>query len=168
MVDISGINADSLQGILPAPARDSNSSNLEIVENQENALRRDLEEMQEALYRDTARPLQRESYACAAKCLQSSGGSANEDQKCVSECFRKTQLLQQLAEHEMNRFQSRLQRCSADCQDRVQDSQTFGSDHSMLEREYSACAQNCLAMQRERVPQMLQNIKARLNGEGRS
>jgi hypothetical protein len=65
----------------------------------------------------------------------------------IENASRKLQVVQQILQNEVNIFQNRLQRCSADCEDSVRDRypnlQTSENDFNKAQREMYQCANIC-------------------------
>ena len=77
--------------------------------------------MLDSIDKDRMRPLQKSTYLKMAACFDSRSATSPQIENCIHNSSAKVQMSQQIIQQEMNSFQSRLQRCMADCEDSVRD-----------------------------------------------
>jgi 4-diphosphocytidyl-2C-methyl-D-erythritol kinase len=77
--------------------------------------------MLDSIDKEKMRPLQKSTYLKMAACFESKSATAPQIENCIHNSSNKVQISQQIIQQEMNSFQSRLQRCMADCEDVVRD-----------------------------------------------
>ena len=116
------------------------------------------------------RPIQRKSYECSAKCC-SPTTSPNEETllRCLEQCGAPLQQAAQVFQTEAQRFQQRLQRCSANCQDKAQD--VIGGDPSKAdpktvaraEKAFGDCTASCMQEHIGMIPGLRKSIEGRLS-----
>ena len=77
--------------------------------------------MLDSIDKERMRPMQKSTYLKMAACFDSRSATAPQIENCIHNSSAKVQVCQQIIQQEMNSFQSRLQRCMADCEDSVRD-----------------------------------------------
>mmetsp|Transcript_8234 Transcript_8234/g.10682 ORF Transcript_8234/g.10682 Transcript_8234/m.10682 type:complete len:146 (+) Transcript_8234:49-486(+) len=96
------------------------------------------------------KPLQKAAYLCMAKCCDSNDGQ-QALQTCFEQCNQPVQKASQLYQGETQRFQQKVQRCAAACQDNAQDLMTGMSAEQQqdpaqmakMESVFGTCVSKC-------------------------
>lgn len=106
-------------------------------------------DLQRELEKNHVRKLQKKAFLCGAKCCEDVAASAEEVQKCIENCHRPILAMQNNLKQELDRFQSRIQRCVMSCQDAAQDSVSSSGEAAAKEKYHScviACADDHLKL----------------------
>lgn len=133
-------------------------------------LQRAVSQMDANIKLNSMRPIQRKAYECMAKC-QDKKVSPNEERlmQCMQSCNEPLMRTQQVFQGEVQRFQQRLQRCAADCQDRAQDLMPSGDPNSASQADISKaqkvmddCIASCAKSHTSMVPGLQKSIVSKL------
>ena len=109
------------------------------------------------------RPLQRNTYLKMAECCNSKS-SSQDVERCVRGCASPGQIVQQVIQNEIGQLQNRLERCSMQCQDEVQDKYpnlTSLSGNPGAEAMMTKCASSCV----DKHIAMLKSIKYNIDSK---
>ena len=111
------------------------------------------------------RPIQRDGYLCSAKCFDSASISDTQLEQCLNQCNQRPQIMQTVLQNEMNSFQTRLQRCSQNCQDEANDmltpeirSNPAHPQMATIEKSMLKCSNTCV----DKHIAMLPSIEAKI------
>ncbi|KAI9916494.1 hypothetical protein PsorP6_017989 [Peronosclerospora sorghi] len=81
-----------------------------------------VQRMADRLDRTMLRAIQRDGYVCAANVFENTNWSSDQLAAAVERCQQPVQQLHELLQLELQKFQTRVQRCAEDCKDKAQDS----------------------------------------------
>lgn len=101
-------------------------------------------------------------HSCSAKCYSDNSKSMEEVHRCVQECSTKLIRASKVIEHEISRFQERLQRCASDCADNVNLKDSTSLDdlqRTELQRDYDRCIGECVKQSLSLLPSVVKKIK---------
>ncbi|KAL1285585.1 Uncharacterized protein T4B_8780 [Trichinella pseudospiralis] len=106
------------------------------------------DEMLDSLDREYLRKLQKQMYLCSSDCCDDGKASMESMQHCVTQCARRVHMVQQYMTNELQNFQDRLNRCSMQCKDAVEDklnSKSKNETKSMIamEKMFNECVSKC-------------------------
>ena len=104
-------------------------------------------------------------HRCAAKCCDNTSSSMESVQTCVQDCSKELVGANNYVQRELSYFQKRLERCDADCQDRVRDKVSVETKPENLEKfkgVYEDCIFKCIDSHAHSLPAMAKKIKANL------
>ena len=104
-------------------------------------------------------------HRCAAKCCDDNNSSMESVQSCVQKCSNELISANNYVQRELSNFQKRLERCDADCQDRVRDKvsvDTKPEDLDKFKGVYEDCIFKCIDSHTHSLPAMAKKIKANL------
>ena len=93
------------------------------------------------------RPMQKKTYLAMAACFDNKTASSQQIESCLNSSSHGVKVSQQIIQQEMNQFQSRLQRCAADCEDSVRDKNPNLSDQASVDRaqgQMTSCMSICV------------------------
>jgi hypothetical protein len=93
------------------------------------------------------RPMQKKTYLAMAACFDNKTASSQQIESCLNSSSHSVKVSQQIIQQEMNQFQSRLQRCGADCEDSVRDKNPNLSDQASVDRaqgQMTSCMSTCV------------------------
>lgn len=119
--------------------------------------------MQRKLEREHVRNSQRKSFLCSAKCCEDSITSAEQVQKCIENCQRPLMQWQSTVKQELERFQSRIQRCMVTCQDHAQDD-VIAIGESMAKENFNSCLYKCAEDHLDMLPRIERTLHQALSG----
>uniref|UniRef100_A0A915JHN7 PDZ domain-containing protein n=1 Tax=Romanomermis culicivorax TaxID=13658 RepID=A0A915JHN7_ROMCU len=80
-----------------------------------------VEDFMEKIDRSHVRQIERALHLCAADCCKDSANSKDTVQRCVMQCAKPMEMVQQKLESELTHIQDRLSRCYQSCNDKVRD-----------------------------------------------
>ncbi len=114
--------------------------------------------------RTQIRQLQRTAFLGQAKCCENTGATQQQLQQCLQKCGAGPAAAQRLLQQEMKQFQTRLQRCAADCQDSVRDSVPLAAtitaaQQEQLQAKGQACLSKCADISLAQLPKVDQRIR---------
>ena len=92
------------------------------------------------------RPMHKKTYMAMVACFDSETASAEQIDSCLQNSSQGVKISQQIIQQEMNQFQSRLQRCAADCEDSVRDRNPDLNDQSKMDKaqgQMNSCMSTC-------------------------
>lgn len=102
-----------------------------------------------------------------AQCCNSSSDSAQQIQTCIERSSQKVQYIQKVLESEMSEFQNRLNRCSMQCQDEVNDKYRSAdgrySNQSAAEAMMLKCAGTCIDRHLAMLPAMRSKLEKEID-----
>ena len=104
-------------------------------------------------------------HLCAADCCKDSYSSMESVQLCVSSCSKNVSSASQIIQEELSNYQSRINRCAMDCEDRVKDSVPANAKADQLDRYrgiYETCVVKCIDTSTQGLPSLSTRIKDRL------
>lgn len=93
------------------------------------------------------RPMQKKTYLAMAACFDNKSASSQQIESCLNSSSHSVKVSQQIIQQEMNQFQSRLQRCAADCEDSVRDRNPNMNDQASVDKmqgQMVTCMSSCV------------------------
>jgi hypothetical protein len=132
----------------------------------QNHLQTSVNSMMDSMSKNSIRPLQKSSYLCMAQCVDQNQLTDGQVNQCLQSCGRKSQMVQNLIQNEMNQFQSKIQRCSQVCQDDANSlistqNKKNEMEISKIERSMFQCSKSCV----DKHITMLPALEAKIIGE---
>lgn len=91
--------------------------------------------------------MQKKTYLAMAACFDNKSASTQQIESCLNSSSHGVKVSQQIIQQEMNQFQSRLQRCAADCEDSVRDKNPNMNDQASVDRmqgQMITCMSSCV------------------------
>lgn len=101
----------------------------------QETLQQNVEQFLTRVDRELQRPLLKRSFEACAKCASNSRASMTEFQQCLAAAREPVARAEAALNNEMNALQQRLQRCSLQCQDKLDDNLPAGRQPTKAEQE---------------------------------
>ncbi len=112
--------------------------------------------------------LKQRTYLEMAKCFDEKGYDANNSDNCIRMASNRVTKAESIVMNELNGFQARIQRCSADCQDEVKDTypdaftaQGSQASRTAAEKRMVVCATSCV----DKHVALLKGMQAKIEAE---
>lgn len=127
----------------------------------QNRMQKAVDDMMDRIGKSHLRPMTKNAYLKMASCYDFSSNSTIDS--CVQNAAQPLQVSQQMVQREMQSLQNRLQRCSMDCSDSVQDSFDLSNpkDRDAAQKKLLSCNTACI----DKHIAMLKSIEAKLGKE---
>ena len=126
---------------------------------EESMLHQEMESLANDIERRNMRPMQRQAYLCSAACCEDEGSSSQDLQRCMQMCSLPVQRANNVFQNEVQRFQSRIQRCAMDCKDLARDEQGRAVEENVIQQNFSHCTERCFGRARSSVPDLRQRLE---------
>ena len=129
-------------------------------------LQNSVNQMMDKISKKSLRPLQKQSYLSMASCLDNNQYTDQQINQCIQNAGRKSQIIQNMIQNEMNLFQTKIQRCSQVCQDDANhlvtdDNKTDSNEIAKIEKVLFQCSKACV----DKHVAMLPNLEAKILSE---
>lgn len=127
-----------------------------------------VDRLQSNLSKSHFRPMMRLVHACSIKCYDNDSTSDEQVSHCEQACAANTQAYKQVFEHEINSFQSRLQRGIMDCQDAAQDrvtedARTNPSKMAAIQTDMDKCVSSLVDKHISMLPSLQKKIESQMD-----
>ncbi|KAF5299573.1 hypothetical protein FQR65_LT09378 [Abscondita terminalis] len=142
-----------------------------MVELQKQRVEQEMTVMIDELDKQFLRKMQATMHRCAAKCCDNLDVSLERVQNCVNACSTPFTNAQTYVQNELERLQTRLQRCVMECNDSIKDK--IGPNPSEAEvNKYSLmfenCAIKCVDTHIDLIPTLMKSMKTVLSKQQNS
>lgn len=120
------------------------------------------------LDRTLLRKKQADMHRCAASCCDDTTSSMEYVQSCVQRCSQDVSAASNYVQNELSNFQSRLERCAVDCQDKIRDKVTADTkpeDYDKFRPVYEDCFFKCVDNHCHQIPTLSKRIKANISSK---
>ncbi|XP_041369187.1 protein FAM136A-like isoform X1 [Gigantopelta aegis] len=118
--------------------------------------------MVNSLDKECLRKMQADMYRCSTKCCENQSSSLEEVQNCIDRCSTNVNKAQTYIQNELQNYQSRLQRCAMDCQDKVRDKVSPSATEEELSKhkgELEKCVVKCADTHIDLIQPLLKKMK---------
>ncbi|XP_053951273.1 protein FAM136A-like [Anastrepha ludens] len=134
-----------------------------MIEQQRKRVERAISDMINEMYSSYLRKMQSEMHMCASKCCDDQRGTLDSVQSCIEGCAVPLTKEQNYLQHELGKFQTRLQncvmKCSEDARQRLLPSPGT-VELSKYQRQFENCTVSCVDRHIGLIPTMMKTIKA--------
>ena len=130
--------------------------------NEQQLLQNALTGMIDTVEKSKIRPLQRESFVCSVTCCDDPDSTQQSFQRCIQKCNINVKRASQAFQHELNRFQNRMQRQTQECQESARDWQMGGAKEADVQQRFKDCTDRVLGRNRQAIPELKQRLDSML------
>ncbi|RWS12110.1 protein FAM136A-like protein [Dinothrombium tinctorium] len=121
-----------------------------------------IQKLVEDLDKDCLRKMQAQMHRCAAECCEKPSLSINDAQTCITRCSEPLSKAQNYVQYELNRYQSRLERCVHQCQDSIKDKITPNASQQEMDafkKQFEQCALKCVDTNIDLIPNLFKKMR---------
>ncbi|KAM7345754.1 protein FAM136A-like [Cochliomyia hominivorax] len=135
-----------------------------MIEDQRKRMEKAVADMIQEMYETHFRKMQSEMHLCAVNCCDDFKRRPSLDsvQNCIEDCAVPLLKAQDLVQHELGQFQSKLQNCIMQCNDNVRSNiplNTHESDISKYRYQVERCTVKCVDKYIGLIPNMMRTIQ---------
>lgn len=121
-------------------------------------------QMMERIDKSRLRAFQRNTYLRMAACFESTTTTSRQVQNCVEQSSHGLKQAQQIIDHELKHFQTKISRCTEVCQDEATDSIKYSAnpsreEESQVQEKLKSCYKKCV----DKHVDMIKSIEGQLN-----
>jgi len=118
--------------------------------------------MLEQLDKSCIRQMQGDMHRCAAKCCDDYKLTMEQTQDCIQRCQGPILAIQNYVHKEISNFQSRIERCVMDCQDKIRDQVSPGTSDDQMNKfreQFENCVKKCADTNCDQIPQLRKRLE---------
>ncbi|XP_046746370.1 protein FAM136A-like [Diprion similis] len=138
-----------------------------MVEEQRRRVEDKMTNMIEDIDKTYLRRMQGDMHRCAARCCDNETYSMQKVHNCVENCSTPLNKAQNYVQGELERVQTRLQRCVMECNDSIKDQMSPNPTQDEVNRfsdSFEKCATKCVDVYCDLLPSLEKTMKRMLAG----